>query len=134
VGLMSELRRGPWSPDSLGLPDLDRVRRAVATRLKRWRKLAGMSEVIVSGLLKISAEDLHKIESGLAPVTLDQVVVLAHVYGVSCAEMVDEEIPKSERGLQAALSLAREIMALPEDVRDDCIRLVKAASKGLASD
>jgi transcriptional regulator with XRE-family HTH domain len=70
-------------------PDLPHALDAVGPRLKRLRFLRGLTLADLAAVTGISTSTLSRLESGLRRPTLEQLLPLARVHGVTLDELVD---------------------------------------------
>ncbi|WP_410598999.1 helix-turn-helix domain-containing protein [Amycolatopsis sp. lyj-90] len=68
---------------------LDRTLDAVGTRLKHLRQRHDITLTDLAGETGISASTLSRLEAGLRRPTLEQLLPLAHAYGLTLDELVD---------------------------------------------
>ncbi len=68
---------------------LDRTLDAVGTRLKHLRQRHDVTLADLAGETAISASTLSRLEAGLRRPTLEQLLPLAHAYGLTLDELVD---------------------------------------------
>lgn len=123
--VMKRLRRGPWRPRTLGLPERSKVRVAVGARLRQWRLAAGMTEQMAATLMDRSVEDLVNVEIGQADVSVVDLLMFAEVYGASLPELLEGDVPRvPTRRLRDQLEFAREIDALPKRLQVACREFV----------
>ena len=101
-------------------------RSQVAERLKEARKLAGLSQGHVAGLLGLHRPSVTEMEAGKRRVSADELARLAEIYDVSVAWLIGEAPEKLDARDPRLELAARELTKLkPEDL-EHLLRLLAA--------
>ena len=107
-------------------------RRAIASRLRLSREMAGLTQGQVAKTLGWHRPTVSEIEAGRRRVSAEELATLAEIYGVNLPWIVGEE--EEEAGLAAdrVKLAARELSKLREEDLDRVLQLVQAlrASRG----
>ena len=106
---------------------LDSAKRTqIAERLKEARKLAGLSQGHVAGMLGLHRPSVTEIEAGKRRVSADELARLAEIYDVSVAWLLGEA-PETLDAQDPRLELAaRELVKLKPDDLEHLLRLLAA--------
>jgi len=105
---------------------IDRVRTAIAGRLRVAREIAGLSQGQVGKLMKVHRPTISEAEAGRRRVSAEELARLATIYGVTVGWLTGEE-PETATPRDARIQLAaRELSKLkPEDL-DRVLKLLAA--------
>lgn len=105
---------------------IDRVRTAIAGRLRVAREIAGLSQGQVAKLMKVHRPTISEAEAGRRRVSAEELAKLATIYGVTVGWLTGEE-PETANPRDARTQLAaRELSKLkPEDL-DRVLKLLAA--------
>jgi transcriptional regulator with XRE-family HTH domain len=109
------------------MSDVEATKRPlIAERLKEARKLAGVSQGHVAGILGLHRPAISEIEAGNRRVSADELVRLAEIYDVSVAWLLGEG-PDTLDAKDPRLELAaRELTKLKPDDLDRLLKLLAA--------
>ena len=101
-------------------------REMIASRLKEARKMSGLSQAQVAGMLKLHRPAVSEIEAGNRKVSAEELVELAQLYDVSVAWLVGDTkdtIDLDDPKIQLA---ARELKRLKPQNLERLLRLLAA--------
>lgn len=109
------------------MSDVEAAKRVlIAERLKEARKLAGVSQGHVAGILGLHRPSISEIEAGNRRVSADELVRLAEIYDVSVTWLLGEA-PDTVDTKDPRLELAaRELTKLKPDDLDRLLKLLAA--------
>jgi len=108
------------------MSEQDKLRQAIAARLRAAREQAGLSQGQAAKLLEMQRPTISEIEAGRRRVAADELAAFARIYGVSISWLADE---KSEVADPAAELAARELAKLKPQDFDNVMKLLKTLRK-----
>src|SRR5262245_57681451 len=101
------------------------VRSAIASRLKRAREQAGLTQAEVARVLGLHRPAISEIEAGRRSVPAEELALLARTYGISVSWLLDTREPDPDRD---RLELAAQVLSkLPQQELEQLL----AALRGL---
>lgn len=108
-------------------------RRAIASRLRLAREMAGLSQGQVAKALEWHRPTVSEIEAGRRKVSAEELSTLAEIYGVNVPWIVGEGHEFSDIGADRVKLAARELSKLKEEDLDRLLQLIQAlrASKAI---
>ena len=109
------------------MSNIESTRRVlIASRLREARKLAGLSQGHVAGLLGLHRPSVSELEAGNRRVSADELARLAEIYDVSVAWLLGE-VPSTIDAEDPRLELAaRELTKLKPDDLERLLKLLAA--------
>lgn len=107
-------------------------RKAIASRLRLSRELAGLTQGQVAKSFDWHRPTVSEIEAGRRRVSAEELATLADLYGVSLSWIVGEDDADSSLAADRVELAARELSKLREEDLDRVLQLVQAlrASRG----
>ena len=107
-------------------------RKAIASRLRLSRGMAGLTQGQVAKSLDWHRPTVSEIEAGRRRVSAEELATLAEMYGVNVPWIVGEEDEDSSLAADRVKLAARELSKLREEDLDRVLQLVQAlrASRG----
>lgn len=107
-------------------------RKAIASRLRLSREMAGLTQVQVAKSLDWHRPTVSEIEAGRRRVSAEELSTLAEMYGVNVPWIVGEEDEDSSLAADRVKLAARELSKLREEDLDRVLHLMQAlrASRG----
>ena len=114
------------------ISERDDRRRAVASRLRLSREMAGLTQGQVAKSLNWHRPTVSEIEAGRRRVSVEELAVLSEIYGVNVSWVVGEQDEDSSLAADRVKLAARELSKLKEEDLDRVLQLVQAlrASRG----
>ena len=111
-------------------------RRAIASRLRLSREMAGLTQGQVAKNLNWHRPTVSEIEAGRRRVSVEELATLAEMYGVNVSWVVGEEDEDSSLGADRVELAARELSKLRKEDLDRVLQLVRAlrASRGVTDE
>lgn len=108
------------------MPDVDKIRNTIATRLSAARVNAGLSQGQVARMLKMHRPTISEIEAGRRKVLAEELAKFAEIYDVSVSWLTtgESEIPNPSVELAA-----RELKKLKKEDLDVLLQLLKTMKK-----
>jgi transcriptional regulator with XRE-family HTH domain len=104
----------------------DKLRQAIASRLRAAREQAGLSQGQAAKLLDMQRPTISEIEAGRRRVAADELAAFARIYGVSISWLAEE---KPEIIDPAAELAARELAKLKPEDFDNVLKLLRTLRK-----
>ena len=101
-------------------------RRAIASRLRLSREMAGLTQRQVAKSLNWHRPTVSEIEAGRRRVSAEELTTLAEIYGVNVPWIVGEEDEESTLAADRVKLAARELSKLREEDLDRVLELVQA--------
>ena len=108
------------------MTDYEEKRRAIASRLRLSREMAGLTQSQVARSLDWHRPTVSEIEAGRRRVSVEELATLAEMYGVNVPWIVGEEDEDSNLAVDRVKLAARELSKLREEDLDRVIQLVQA--------
>ena len=107
-------------------------RKAIASRLRLSREMAGLTQGQVAKSLDWHRPTVSEIEAGRRRVSAEELTTFAEMYGVSVPWIVGEEDQESSEAADRVKLAARELSKLREEDLDRVLQLVQSlrASRG----
>ena len=106
--------------------DREEKRRAIASRLRLSREMAGLTQSQVARNLDWHRPTVSEIEAGRRRVSAEELATLAEMYGVNVPWIVGEEDEDSNLTIDRVKLAARELSKLREEDLDRLLHLVQA--------
>ena len=104
----------------------EKKRRAIASRLRMSREMAGLTQGQVAKSLDWHRPTVSEIEAGRRRVSAEELTILAEMYGVNVPWVVGEEDEDSGLAADRVKLAARELSKLREEDLDRVLQLVQA--------
>ena len=101
-------------------------RKAIASRLRLSREMAGLTQGQVAKSLDWHRPTVSEIEAGRRRVSAEELAILAEMYGVNVPWIVGEKDEDSNRASDRVKLAARELSKLREEDLDRVLQLVQA--------
>ena len=101
-------------------------RKAIASRLRLSREMAGLTQGQVAKSLDWHRPTVSEIEAGRRRVSAEELTTLAEMYGVNVPWIVGEEDVESSEAADRVKLAARELSKLREEDLDRVLQLVQA--------
>ena len=101
-------------------------RKAIASRLRLSREMAGLTQGQVAKSLDWHRPTVSEIEAGRRRVSAEELTTLAEMYGVNVPWIVGEKDEGSSLAADRVTLAARELSKLREEDLDRVIQLVQA--------
>ena len=101
-------------------------RKAIASRLRLSREMAGLTQGQVAKSLDWHRPTVSEIEAGRRRVSAEELTTLAEMYGVNVPWIVGEEDEDSSLAADRVKLAARELSKLREEDLDRVLQLVQA--------
>ena len=108
------------------MTDYEDKRRAIASRLRLSREMAGLTQSQVAKSLDWHRPTVSEIEAGRRRVSVEELATLAEMYGVNVPWIVGEEDEDSNLAVDRVRLAARELSKLQEEDLDRVLQLVQA--------
>jgi transcriptional regulator with XRE-family HTH domain len=108
------------------MPDAEKLRQALAARLRCAREQAGLSQGQVSKLLGVQRPTISEIEAGRRKVAAEELAQFAGIYGVSISWLSQGEPEVTDPAIGLA---ARELSKLKKGDLDVVLQLLKTLRK-----
>ena len=108
------------------MAEIDRIRAAIAARLRAAREEAGLSQGQVAPMLGLKRPAVSEIEAGRRKVSAEELSRLAQIYNVSISWLTKE---KSEVPDPAVELAARELAKLKREDMDSVLKLLRTLRK-----
>ena len=114
------------------MPVHEEKRKAIASRLRLSREMAGLTQGQVAKSLDWHRPTVSEIEAGRRKVSVEELATLTEMYGVNVIWVVGEEDEESSEAADRVKLAARELSKLREEDLDRVLQLVQAlrASRG----
>ena len=108
------------------MTELEERRKAIASRLRMSRKMAGLTQGQVAMSLDWHRPTVSEIEAGRRKVSAEELAMLAEMYGVNGPWIVGEENEDSSLAADRVKLAAKELGKLREEDLDRILLLVQA--------
>ena len=114
------------------MTEYEEKRKAIASRLRLSREMAGLTQGQVAKSLEWHRPTVSEIEAGRRRVSVEELAALAEMYGVNVPWVVGEDDEDSSLAADRVKLAARELSKLREEDLDRVLQLVQAlrSSKG----
>ena len=107
------------------MPKLEPNRPHAWGHLAAWRENAKLTQEAVAALFDVSSVTIHRWENGKAPVTVENLMRLAEIYGAR--SITELTLAPSHKHLAAdAAESMRLVTALPQDKRQTWLQVGRA--------
>lgn len=103
----------------------DNVRDQIATRLRRAREAAGLTQGQVAKMMKVHRPTLSEIEAGRRRVSADELIKLAEIYGVSVEWITSERASESDPADDRIMLAARQLSKMKDQDLDRLMNLIR---------
>ena len=108
------------------MTDYEEKRKAIASRLRLSRGMAGLTQGQVAKSLDWHRPTVSEIEAGRRRVSAEELAALAEMYGVNVPWIVGEDDEDSSLAADRVKLAARELSKLQEEDLDRVLQLVQA--------
>lgn len=108
------------------MTDYEEKRKAIASRLRLSREMAGLTQGQVAKSLDWHRPTVSEIEAGRRRVSAEELAALAEMYGVNVPWIVGEDDEDSSLAADRVKLAARELSKLREEDLDRVLQLVQA--------
>ncbi len=108
------------------MAELDRIRAAIAERLRAAREGAGLSQAQVAKMLDLKRPAISEIEAGRRKVSAEELSRLAKIYDVSISWLTKDKPELPDPAVELA---ARELAKLKRDDMDSVLKLLRTLRK-----
>src|SRR3989442_852752 len=99
------------------MPDLEARRMLIATRLRKAREMAGLSQGQVARMLKFHRPTISESEAGRRRVSAEELAEMAKIYGVSVSWLAAENVKSADPERDRIELAARKLSTLkPADL------------------
>jgi transcriptional regulator with XRE-family HTH domain len=100
------------------MPDLEARRMLIATRLRKAREMAGLSQGQVARMLKVHRPSISESEAGRRRVSAEELAEMARIYGVSVSWLAAENVESADPERDRIELAARKLSTLkPADLK-----------------
>ena len=103
----------------------DNERSIVASRLRKAREMAGLSQAQVAKILGLHRPSVSEMEAGRRKVSVDELTKLAQIYSVDI-EWLAGSTPDTKKGEERIRFAARQLAKLKSDDLDKVLNLLHA--------
>lgn len=108
---------------------LEKLKRAIAERLKLARELSGLSQSQAAKLLDLSRPTISEIEAGRRNVTSHELSILSEIYDVDVEWVLDKDIDDRDNSRNKVKLAARELSKMSENDVDKLLKLLSSMKK-----
>ncbi len=103
---------------------------AIGKRLMLIRLSANLSQGELGEKIDVSAQQVHKYETGENRLTAERIKDCTHIFGVPVNYFYGDDAAFNESDLDTNIvNITREMVGFPETVRNDVLQLVRSVKK-----
>jgi transcriptional regulator with XRE-family HTH domain len=101
----------------------------IGTKLREYRIAAGLTQRDVGEILGVTYQQVQKIEKGNDRISIDKLIKLRDMYGVTLDEMVDSKSSLDDTRYKVNLNVIKNLDSLEPNMRNAIIKMINVVAK-----